>query len=115
VPGLEMKQRKAVRLMWAHTGEAIAIAGEASIPETRPPEVGEVLARSKIKKKYLIPPADRDSFHHLLRQDALVLPHAPGLGLCRHSDENYILACAEAGAADYTILSAREFPTIVSG
>ncbi len=94
-------------------------------------EVGEVLARPKIKKKYPIPPAEQDAFLHLLRQDALLLPHAPGPGVCRDPDDDHLLACAEAGGADYlvtgdedllaighyrnlTIISAREFLTLLS-
>lgn len=94
-------------------------------------EVGEVLARPKIKKKYPIPPADRDAFLHLLRQDAVLLPQAPGPGVCRDPDDDQLLACADAGGADHlvtgdgdllaigryrhlTILSAREFLSLLS-
>lgn len=94
-------------------------------------EVAEVLSRPKIRKKYPIPPPDRDAFLQLLHQDALLLPHAPRAGVCRDPDDDYLLACAAAGAADYlvtgdedrltigsyrgvAILSARQFLEILS-
>jgi len=107
-------------------GEYLLLVGPGQIDE-----VAEVLARPKIKKKYPIPPGDRDAFLHLLRQDALPLPQAPGPGSCRDPDDDHLLACAEAGGTDHlvtgdadllaighyrnlTIISAREFLTILS-
>ena len=94
-------------------------------------EVADVLARPKIRKKYPIPPSDQKALLQLLRQDGLLLPHAPRAGVCRDPDDDYLLACAAAGAADYVvtgdedllavgsyrgvaILSAREFLATLS-
>jgi putative PIN family toxin of toxin-antitoxin system len=94
-------------------------------------EVAEVLARAKIRKKYPLPPQDREAFLQLLRQDAFFLPHRPAPGVCRDPDDDYLLGCAVAGAADYlvtgdedllavgryqglAIVTAREFLAILS-
>lgn len=90
-----------------------------------------VLSRPKIRKKYPIAPEDREAFLHLLRQDALFLPHGRAPGVCRDPDDDYLLGCAAAGGTDYlvtgdhdlltvgryrgvTILTAREFLAILS-
>jgi putative PIN family toxin of toxin-antitoxin system len=93
-------------------------------------EVGEVLSRPKIRKKYPVAPGDREEFLTLLRREALLLPHAAAPGVCRDLDDDYLLGCAAAGSADYlvtgnenllalgryrdvVILGAREFLAIV--
>lgn len=94
-------------------------------------EVAEVLGRPKIKKKYPLVPADREAFLQILHQDASLLPHQPAPGVCRDADDDYLLGCAVAGAADYlvtgdedllavgryrglAIVTAREFLAILS-
>ena len=94
-------------------------------------EVAAVLSRPKIRTKYPIAAEDREAFVELLRLDALPLPHLRAPGVCRDPDDDYLLGCAAAGAADYlvtgdqdlltvgryqgvTILSAREFLAILS-
>jgi putative PIN family toxin of toxin-antitoxin system len=66
-------------------------------------EVAEVLGRPKIRKKYPLAPEDRETFLQLLRQDASLLPHRPAPGVCRDPDDDYLLGCAVAGAADYLV------------
>ena len=66
-------------------------------------EVGEVLARPKIARKYPIPEEDRDTFLGLPRKDGLPLPPAPRPRICRDPDDDFLLGCAAAGALDYVI------------
>jgi predicted nucleic acid-binding protein len=66
-------------------------------------EVAEVLARPKIKKRYPLAPEDGEAFLHLLRQDAALLPHRAAPGMCRDPDDDSLLGCAVAGAADYLV------------
>ena len=66
-------------------------------------EVGEVLARPKIARKYPVSPGDRGAFLDLLRAEAILLPDAPAPGVCRDPDDDYVLGCAMAGAADYLV------------
>jgi len=75
-------------------------------------EVAEVLGRPKIQKKYPITPGDREAFLHLLRQDALPLPHAAGPGVCRDPDDDSLLGCAAAVGADYLVTGDDDFLTI---
>jgi uncharacterized protein len=66
-------------------------------------EVGEVLGRPKIAKKYAVPPCDRGAFLDLLRAEAILLPDAPAPAVCRDPDDDDVLGCAMAGAADYLV------------
>lgn len=94
-------------------------------------EVADVLTRPRIRKKYPTSPEDREGFLHLLRTDAILLPHASPPGVCRDPDDDYLLGCAAAGAAAYlvtgdedllavgsfrsvTILRAREYLAILA-
>ena len=85
-------------------------------------EVGEVLSRPKIAKKYAIPAADREEFLDLLRSEGIPLPSAARPGVCRDPDDDILLGCAAAGGADYLVtgdedlLSVRTFKdvTVVS-
>lgn len=94
-------------------------------------EVAEVLSRPKIRKKYPIPAEDREAFLRLLRLDAFLLADAQAPGICRDSDDDYLLGCAATGGAEYlvtgdkdlltvgryqgvTVLRAREFLAILS-
>ena len=66
-------------------------------------EVGEVLARPKITRKYPVSLGDRGAFLDLLRAEAILLPDAPAPAVCRNPDDDYVLGCAKAGAADYLV------------
>jgi putative PIN family toxin of toxin-antitoxin system len=66
-------------------------------------QVGDVLARPKISRKYHIAPADRLAFLDLLRSEAILLPHAPRPRVCRDPDDDRLLGCAAAGGADYRV------------
>lgn len=66
-------------------------------------EVGEVLARPKVARKYPVSPGDRGAFLDLLRAEAILLPDAPAPAVCRDPDDDYVLGCAMAGAADYLV------------
>jgi putative PIN family toxin of toxin-antitoxin system len=66
-------------------------------------EVGEVLVRPKITKKYRVTPGDRHELLELLRAEALLLPHERAPGVCRDPDDDYSLGCAAAGSADYLV------------
>ena len=66
-------------------------------------EVGEVLRRPKIAKKYRISADDRSALLDLLRMESVLVPHAPAPRLSRDSDDDYLLGCAEAGGADYLV------------
>ena len=66
-------------------------------------EIDDVLARSKIAKKYRILSEDRQAFVELLRTDALLLPEAPTPGVCPDPDDDAILGCAAAGSVDYLV------------
>jgi len=78
-------------------------------------EVGEVLSRPKIAKKYRILPADRHALLELLRSEAILLPVASGPGVCRDPDDDYLLGCAAAGGVeclvtgDDDLLSVRQY------
>ena len=66
-------------------------------------EIGEVLSRSKIAKKYGISSADREGLLELLRTEGIRLPHAPPPRVCRDPDDDYLLGCAVAGRVDYVV------------
>jgi putative PIN family toxin of toxin-antitoxin system len=66
-------------------------------------EVGEVLSRPKIRKKYRVAPGDRQAFLELLRTEALLLPTGAAPGVCRDPDDDYLLGCAAAGGVDYLV------------
>jgi putative PIN family toxin of toxin-antitoxin system len=66
-------------------------------------EVGEVLSRPKIAKKYAISAEDREMFLNLLRSDAIPLPSMPRPHICRDPDDDFLLGCAAAGGVDYLI------------
>ena len=66
-------------------------------------EVGEVLARPKIAKKYLIRGDERLALLDLLRSESVMVPHAPPPGVSRDPDDDYLLGCAAAGGADYLV------------
>ena len=95
-------------------------------------ELGEVLSRPKIAKKYRIVRADRDALLDLLRTDALLLSEERPPGVCRDPDDDYLLGCAAAGGVNYlvtgdedllaigryrdvAIVNARTFLTVLSG
>lgn len=75
-------------------------------------EVAAVLSRPKIRKKYPIAPEDREAFLHLLRQDALFLPHRRAPGVCRDPDDDHLLGCAAAGGADYLVTGDEDLLTV---
>jgi uncharacterized protein len=66
-------------------------------------EVGEVLGRPKIAKKYRFSADDRSALLDLLRMESVLVPHAPAPGFSRDPDDDYLLGCAEAGGADYLV------------
>lgn len=66
-------------------------------------EVGEVLSRPKIARKYAIPASDRHEFLELLRAEGIPLPSAPRPHLCRDPDDDVLLGCASAGNVDYLV------------
>ncbi len=73
------------------------------LAEGQPEEVEEVLSRRKIATKYRIPPTDRASFLDLLRAEAVILPRANAVGVCRDRDDDILLATAAAGGANYVV------------
>jgi hypothetical protein len=66
-------------------------------------EVGEVLLRPKITKKYRVTSDERLALLELLRTEALALSHASSAGVCRDPDDDYLLGCAAAGGTDYLV------------
>ncbi len=66
-------------------------------------EIGEVLVRPKIARKYRVAPDDRQALLELLRAEAILLPHEPAPGVCRDPDDDYSLGCAASGGADYLV------------
>ena len=82
-------------------------------------EVGEVLVRPKITKKYRITPGNRQAFLGLLRAEAVLLPHEAAPGICRDRDDDYLLGCASSGGADYLVtgdddlLAVRQYGDVV--
>jgi putative PIN family toxin of toxin-antitoxin system len=66
-------------------------------------EIGDVLARPKIVKRYRISSEDRQAFMELLRAEALLLPEARAPGVCSDPDDDAILGCAAGGAVDYLV------------
>ena len=66
-------------------------------------EVGEVLTRPKIAKKYRVTSDDRLALLDLLRSESILAPHAPPPGVSRDPDDDYLLGCAGAGGADYLV------------
>ena len=75
-------------------------------------EVGEVLTRRKIVRKYRVSAADRDAFVNLLRSEALVLPSADPAGVCRDPDDDRLLGCAAAAGADYLVTGDEDLLTV---
>ena len=66
-------------------------------------ELGEVLARPKIARKYRVTAGERFALLDLLRSESVAAPHAPLPGVSRDPDDDYLLGCAEAGGADYLV------------
>jgi hypothetical protein len=66
-------------------------------------EVGEVLSRPKIARRYAIPAADREAFLDLLRNEGIPLPSAARPRVCRDPDDDILRGCAAAGRADYLV------------
>jgi len=75
-------------------------------------EVGGVLARRKIARKYQIPAADRSAFVSLLRTEAVTLPPAEPPGVCRDADGDRLLGCAAAAGADYLVTGDTDLLTV---
>ena len=77
-------------------------------------EVGEVLSRPKIAKKYVISAEDREMFLNLLRSDAIPLPSKPRPHICRDPDDDFLLGCAAAGGVNYLISGDRDLLSLGS-
>lgn len=75
-------------------------------------QVGGVLARQKIARKYQIPAADRSAFVSLLRTEAVTLPPAEPPGVCRDADDDRLLGCAAAAGADYLVTGDTDLLTV---
>lgn len=75
-------------------------------------EVGDVLMRPKIVKKYQIAPTDQQSLLELLRTEALLLPNERAPGVCRDPDDGYLLGCADAGGAHYLVTGDADLLTL---
>lgn len=66
-------------------------------------ELGEVLGRPKIARKYRVSAADRSGLIELLRSEAILLPGSKAPGVCRDPDDDRLLGSAAAGGADYLV------------
>ena len=76
-------------------------------------EVGEVLGRRKIARKYRIPAADRAAFVDLLRTEAVILPSASPAGVCRDdADDDRLLGCAAAAGVEYLVTGDADLLTV---
>jgi len=75
-------------------------------------EVGEVLVRPKIERKYRLTPGDRHALLELLRAEAVLLANEPAPGVCRDPDDDYLLGCAASGGADYLVTGDDDLLTV---
>ncbi len=75
-------------------------------------EIGDVLLRPKIARKYRISAADRAGLVELLRHEAVLLPRVEGSGACRDRDDDRLLASAAAGGADLLVTGDRDLLSI---
>ena len=75
-------------------------------------EIGDVLLRPKIARKYRISAADRAGLVELLRSEAVLLPRVEGPGVCRDPDDDRLLGSAAAGGADLLVTGDRDLLSI---
>lgn len=66
-------------------------------------EIGEVLLRPKIQKKYRVTAEDRLALLELLKAEGVLLPDAQAPKVCRDPDDDYASACAASGGADFLV------------
>jgi putative PIN family toxin of toxin-antitoxin system len=66
-------------------------------------EVGDVLRRPRIKRKYQVREEDVVQYLRLIAAGAAVVPLAGTLKLCRDPDDDVVLEIAIAGGAQYLV------------
>lgn len=66
-------------------------------------EVGDVLRRPRIKRKYRIPEADIVAYCELIAVHTTLVPVAGTLTVCRDPDDDRILEAALAGKVTYLV------------
>jgi putative PIN family toxin of toxin-antitoxin system len=66
-------------------------------------EIGDVLRRPRIKRKYRVREEDIVQYLRLIAAGAAVVPLAGALRLCRDPDDDVVLEIAIAGGAQYLV------------
>ncbi len=66
-------------------------------------EIGDVLRRPRIKRKYLVREQEVVQYLQLIAAGAAVVPVAGALRLCRDPDDDVVLEIAIAGGVNYLV------------
>ena len=93
------KQGAPARLLQAWLNGAIDVVIALPILE----EIGDVLRRPRIKRKYRIREEDIVQHLQLIAAGAAVVPVAGAMRLCRDPDDDVVLETAIAGGAKYLV------------